>query len=110
MAKFHGKIGYGVPTNKGNGIWEDEIVERTYFGDVDSIFRRYDNPDAKANPDLTVTNTIRVVSDRYAIEHFHNIKYVEWEGVRWTANTVEVKHPRLVIWLGRVYNGPTPEV
>lgn len=109
MARFSGNVGYGTPTNKGNGVWADTIEERLYYGDVKQNFRKYDNPDDKFNPDLTLSNTISIVADQYAIDHFHKIKYVEFEGVRWTVNTVEVVPPRLTLWLGRVYNGPTPE-
>ncbi len=109
MPRFYGNIGYGIPTDKGNGVWEDTIEEYPYFGDVLQNYRKYDEAKTQANPDLTLSNTISIVADQYAIEHFHLIKYVEWEGVRWTANTVKVERPRLTIWLGRVYNGPTPE-
>ena len=110
MAKFYGKVGYGTPTDQGNGVWQDEIVERTYFGDVEQNYRKYEDSDDKANPDLTVSNVITIVADQYAFDHFHYMKYVEWEGALWTVNTVAVRAPRLKLWLGKVYNGPTPQI
>lgn len=106
MPRFYGKIGYGTPTDKGNGVWEDVITERSYYGDVDSNYRRYDFPDTKTNPDLKVSNVIKIVADRYSSEHFHLMKYIVWEGVYWTIDSVEVKPPRLTLRLGSVYNGP----
>jgi hypothetical protein len=59
------------------------------------------------NDDITVANSISVVADEYAFEHFFNIKYIRWAGVLWTVTTVEVQSPRLILSLGSVYNGPT---
>jgi hypothetical protein len=48
------------------------------------------------------------VADQYANEHFFAIRYVEWAGTLWTVDSVEVQIPRLLLRLGKVYNGPTP--
>lgn len=110
MARFYGKVGYGTPTDKGNGVWEDVVVEHSYYGDVEQNFRKFESGDTQVNPDLFVSNIITIVADQYAIDHFHRMKYIEWEGVRWIINTVEVRRPRLKLWLGKVYNGPTPQI
>ena len=34
MAKFYGKIGYAVRMEIRPGVWDDEITEREYFGDL----------------------------------------------------------------------------
>lgn len=52
-------------------------------------------------------NSISIVADKYANEHFFLIRYVMWEGVRWTVTNVEVRAPRLLLSIGSVYNGPT---
>jgi hypothetical protein len=36
------------------------------------------------------------------------MRYVEWAGVRWTVQDVEVQRPRLLLRLGEVYNGKSP--
>lgn len=108
MARFRGKIGFGVSTDIGDGVWVDTILEREYSGDITSNFRKYNEPEEQANPDLSLSSTVSIVADEYAIGHFHNIKYIMLEGTRWVINTVESKPPRLTLWLGRVYNGATP--
>lgn len=109
MARFIGEVGYGDPveTPPYSGVWVDEIVEFPYQGDVIRNTRRLDDNE-KVNADITVGNSISVVADEYAFEHFFNIKYVRWAGVLWTVTTVEVRNPRLILSLGGVYNGPTP--
>lgn len=108
MARFHGKVGYGVPVEESPGVFVDAITEREYFGDVFRNTRQL-NGGENLNPDLTVANTISVVVDAYAREHFFNIRYVEWSGELWIVTAVEVQAPRLVLSLGEVYNGPTAE-
>lgn len=108
MAKFHGKVGYGENTEKppGSGIFVDEITERLYYGDVIRNSRGLREGE-HLNQDLSVGNSISLVADAYAREHFFAIKYVEWQGVLWSVVNIDVRHPRLILRLGEVYNGPT---
>jgi hypothetical protein len=107
--RFFGVVGYGESseTLPGSGIWEDVITEVNCTGD---ILRDVGNPEPGENisNDLRVNNSISVVADAIAVNHFHNIKYIMWQGVRWTVDSVEVRPPRLLLTLGGVYNGPTP--
>jgi hypothetical protein len=106
MAKFYGVVGYGETIETAPGIWEDSIVERTYFGDVIRNSRRFQERE-KVNDDLSVGNSISIVADAYASEHFFAIKYVQWAGTLWKVTEVEEQSPRLLLRLGGVYNGPT---
>lgn len=107
--KFFGQVGYGeaVESPSGSGVWVDVIVEKQYFGDVVRNTRRLQDGEY-LNNDLTVSNSISIVADAYANNHFFAIRYVTWQGVRWTVSDVEVQPPRLILRLGEVYNGPTP--
>lgn len=105
MAKFYGRIGYGEAIESAPGVWVDSIVERFYYGDVVRSSRKLTDGE-NLNKDLTVGNSISIVADAYASEHFFAIRYVEWAGVLWTVSDVEVQAPRLLLLLGEVYNGP----
>jgi hypothetical protein len=109
MARFYGEVGYGdsVETPEDSGVWVDVITEFPYQGDVIRNTRQLENTD-KVNDDVIVSNSISIVADQYAIDHFFNIRYVRWAGVPWTVSTVEVRSPRLILNLGSVYNGPLP--
>lgn len=109
MARFFGRVGYGESVEGAPGVWADEIVEREYFGDVIRDARNL-RPGENLNPDLSVQNSISIVADAYANDHFFAIRYVEWAGTLWTVSSVEVQSPRLLLRLGEVYNGPTPGV
>lgn len=108
MAKFYGKIGYGVPVETVPGVWEDVIIERNYYGDVLRNTRALQEGD-KINNDISVGNSISIVADAYAHEHFFAMKYIFWAGAYWTVSNVEVQRPRLILQLGGVYNGPKAE-
>ncbi len=108
MARFFGEVGYGesVETPPNSGVWVDVITEFSYQGDVIRNTRQLESGE-KINENIIVSNSISIVADEYAFEHFFNVKYVRWAGVLWTVSAVEVKTPRLILSLGSVYNGPT---
>lgn len=106
MARFHGKIGYAETAKTAPGVSEEVITERDAYGDVvqnRSLLRAGD----KVNPDVTLGNSISVVADAFAREHFLAIRYVRWAGKCWVVADTEIQHPRLILRLGEVYNGPT---
>lgn len=109
MAKFYGEIGYGetVETPPESGKWIDQITEIPYYGDVIRNTRRLQEGE-NLNKDLSVNNSISIVADAYANEHFFAIRYIRWAGALWEISEVEVQSPRLLLRLGGVYNGPTP--
>lgn len=110
MAKFYGEIGYGeaVETPPGSGVWKDVIIEKSYFGDLIRNTRRLEEGE-NLNYEITVSNSVSIVADAYANQHFFAIKYVKFAGALWTVSDVEVQAPRLILRLGGVYNGPTPD-
>lgn len=107
MAKFYGKIGYGSTEETTPGVYKDVITEQNYYGDVIRNSRGLRDGES-INDDLSVGNSISIVADAYANEHFFAIRYVEWAGTLWKVQNVDVQSPRLILRLGGVYNGPTP--
>ena len=105
MAKWFGKIGYATPHQIKPGVWKDEIIEREYAGDVISNTSRwYSSPDS-TNDDLNINNKISILSDPFAEQNFHSIKYISFMGCNWKVTNVEVIYPRLMLTIGGVYNG-----
>ncbi len=105
MARFAGAIGFGQTTETKPGVWQDTIVEKKYYGDVVRNSRQLREGE-NLNNDLTVSNSISIVADAYASEHFFAIRYVAWAGSLFTVDDVTVQAPRLLLRLGGVYNGP----
>ena len=104
MAKFYGAIGYAETVETKPGVWEEKITERMYYGDLVRNSRRLQTAD-NLNDDVNVANDISIIADPFANENFHSIRYVEFMGAKWKVSNVEVKHPRLILSVGGVYNG-----
>ena len=104
MAKFFGAIGYAVTSETKPGVYEEQIIEREYFGDVNRNIRKLENSE-HLNDDINVSNEISIVSDPFANENFYSMRYAEFMGTKWKITAVEVKYPRLILTLGGVYNG-----
>ncbi len=109
MARFHGRVGFGESVETAPGVFADQIVEHSFYGDVVQN-RRILRQGEGLNSDLVVSNSISIVANAYGREHFFAIRYVEWAGQLWTVTDVAVEAPRLILQLGEVYNGPTPAV
>lgn len=106
--RFYGAVGYGIPTDRGDGKWSDTMSERFYFGDVSNVTRSIESDADKVNPDIRLQNDINILADAFAFENFVYIKYVSWSGTLWTVNSVKVERPRLFLSLGGVYSGKLP--
>lgn len=101
--RYYGKIGYFDTVETKPGLFENQMIYKTYKGDVLRNYKR--NQDgSKVNSDVSVNNSISIVADPYAREHFFKIKCVEWEGALWSVSSVEVQYPRLILELGGLYN------
>lgn len=104
MSKFYGAIGYVITEDIGSGVYKPKTFERMSYGDMLSNSRRMSNSNT-INGDITIQNKLSIIADPYSLVHLESIKYVEWLGVKWTVESIEVNAPRLFLTLGGVYNG-----
>lgn len=103
MAKWSGKVGYETTIETKPGVWEEKIIERSYYGDVIQNSRRLESSGV-INSNVNISNRISFVADPYARENFHSIRYIEFMGTKWKVTDIEVQYPRLVLSIGGVYN------
>ena len=104
MAKFYGKIGYASTVETKPGVYEEQIVERSYYGDLIRNTRRRQSAD-QDNDDINISYEISIVADPFATNNFHTMRYAVFMGTKWKISNVEVSYPRLILTLGGVYNG-----
>ena len=106
MAKFYGPVGYAQTIESAPGVSTERIVEHNYSGD---ILRETQNHQSGKylNDDLRLSHRISIVSDAFAYENVHAMRYVKLDGVSWKISAVEVSRPRLILTIGGVYNVPT---
>ena len=105
MSKFHGVIGYSVQVEVRPGVWEDVITERTYSGDILQKARRWSEAETVLD-DVVIENRISIIADIYLYENFPHLKYITYLGHKWEVARAEINRPRVVITIGRDYNGP----
>lgn len=104
MAKWYGEIGFAETVETKPGVWVEQITKRNYYGDVTRDSRRLQAAD-KLNDNVNISNQISIISDPYANENFHSIRYAFYMGTRWKITDIEVQYPRLNLTLGGVWNG-----
>lgn len=107
MAKFYGKVGYVETVEIRPGVWDQQVTEICYCGDLVRSNRKWDTS-GNVNDDVNVSNEISIVADPFAYAHFGLIRYVEFMGQLWNVTAVEVQRPRLILSVGGVYNGQQP--
>ncbi len=101
--KFYGEIGFARTVETRPGIWEEQITERAYFGDITRNLRRLQSS-AKVNDDINISNEISIVADPFANGNFHAMRYVRFMGAKWKIESVEAQYPRLILSIGGLYN------
>ncbi len=103
MARYHGNIGFGIQRVTAPGVFREEIVERSYYGDISTNIRSFENGTG-LNDNLQIQNTISIVADAFAYQNFHTMRWIEFMGSKWKVRRVEVQRPRLILSIGDVYN------
>lgn len=108
MAKWYGKVGYAETVETEPGYWEEQITERSYFGDVYRNTRMIQNS-GEINDNVNIGMQISIVADPFAQMNFHAMRYAEYMGTLWRITNVEVQYPRVILQIGGVWNGNVAE-
>ena len=72
--RYSGKIGYFEMVETQPGLFEEKLIFKKAQGDVIRNMKRNQAP-SKVNDDIIVNNSISIVADPYAREHFFAIKF-----------------------------------
>ena len=105
--KYYGNIGFAVSEEKmvdgqHTGVWEQQITVKKYYGELSKPVNKWQNGSGE-NQDASFSSQLSIVSDPFAIENFHSIKFAEYLGVKWKVTSVEIMRPRLLLTLGGEY-------
>lgn len=107
MAKMYGIIGYVETVETEPGIWEEQIIERPYSGDLVRNYGKHESSGG-VNDNINIANEVDIVADPYAMEHFFAMKYIKFQmpklGGAWKITNAEVIYPRIKLTIGGVYN------
>lgn len=103
MAKWYGKIGYAETVETEPGLWEEQIVEHPYFGDLNSN-RWKRQASGGVNDDINLANEISILADPFAVQNCSKMVYADVMGTKWKISEVEIQYPRLILTVGGVWN------
>ena len=103
MAKFYGSVGFAETVETVPGVWEEQITECSYYGDLIRNTRRLDSS-SNVNDNINIANQISIVADPFATNNIYAMRYVEFQGAKWKITNVEVQYPRLILTIGGLYN------
>lgn len=105
MARFHGKVGFIRYEESEGSVFREVATEKYYSGDVTRISKRFDSAD-KLTDDLTLSNEISIIANKFAYENFQYIRYVNYLGANWKVTSATLgERPRIILQIGGVYNG-----
>lgn len=104
MAKFAGSVGYVTETETNPGVWSSTENVRSMYGDVLRSASTFNSAE-KINKDVVLQHRISLIGDAHSFEHFYEIRWIEYMGIKWEVTLLEVARPRIIATLGGRYNG-----
>jgi len=104
MAKFHGSIGYMTTEETEPGIFVEVAEEVECQGDILTNYERWERGEG-INDNLVVNNRFSIVADPHMYSIMSNIRYILWNGTKWAVSSIDIQRPRLILTIGKVYNG-----
>lgn len=104
--RYHGKIGLADQKEISPGVWDDVITEVERFGTVVQSTETFDQVDSIL-PRVRTTTSVSVLDEGVLIDRQDDIRYVWFRGKRWSVASIVTQYPRIVIYLGERYNGPS---
>lgn len=104
MTRYSGLIGFAKQVETSPGVWEEEITERHYKGDVTRNQTRW-SEGSEINDEFRIDNEVSIVRDPFLDVNLPAIRYVTWMGSKWKVTSIQIREPRLILQIGGVYHG-----
>lgn len=106
--RYSGKLGIVQQTEVRPGIWEEVVTEVPVLGTVKQRTEVLSG-NGSVLPEYQTTTSISVPARGVGPQNNSGIRYVTYKGDRWQIRSIVDEPPRIVIYIGEVYRGPTPE-
>ena len=107
MARYFGNVGYVESVETAPSVFTERATERPYYGDEITVNRRLTKGEGP-NDNVEIGNQFSILADAYAYDHFFAIRYITWMGQRWKVTKATVQRPRILLDVGGLWNGKTP--
>ena len=106
--RYSGVLGIVQQTEVRPGIWEETVTEVPVLGTVRQRTEGLESAD-RVLPSLGTNTSISVPARGVGPQDNSMIRYITYKGIRWQIQSIVDEPPRIVIYIGEKYNGPTPE-
>lgn len=103
MARYYGNVGYVITEENEVGDWVERVILKPYYGDILRNSRRIITS-SRINGDFKVTKQISIVADKFAMDNYSYVRFVEDMGNRWAVESVDIDYPRLILTIGDIYH------
>lgn len=103
MTKFYGPIGFVELKETSPGVWTPKVTERNYYGDFIKQGRNLQSAN-RVNDSITISESLSIVADPYALNHYHTMAYIVRGPAKWKIDSVVENYPKLELTLGGLYN------
>lgn len=105
--RYSGSVGISTMLEVSPGVWESHIAEKPIRGELLQRTETFVHGDA-IHPEYRTTTSVSVLPPGENVDGYDDYVYVTLRGKRWTISSIVHEYPRLKIYIGEVYNGPTP--
>lgn len=104
MTRFQGYIGYASNEETSPGVFMEIITEKACRGELLRLSQQNRERQDSTNANVLFNNKFSIIADEYATLNFPQIRYISWNGTKWSVTNVEIQRPRLIITVGGIYN------
>lgn len=101
-------FGYKEQLETVPGKWEDVITEKLRLGNVEQRTEAF-RAEGSIHPEYRTTTSVSVPSEGPKKVSYSDLAYVTYAGIRWVPSSIVVEPPKLTVFIGEEYHGPTPE-
>lgn len=107
MNRVKGEVGFYSNQEDPNrpGIFKQVVTKRRYTIEQLRAHQGVTNRN-QMNTNITFSGQFKILADTYCNQHYYEIKYVTYGGVRWLVTGVEPKYPSLILTVEGIYGGP----
>lgn len=106
--RWSGKLGISQQVEIALDSWDNVITEHDALGTVEQRSEKLDS-DNDILPRYRTSTSISLLSRGILPLENSDIAYITYRGRKWVPESVVENYPRITIFIGEEYHGPTPE-
>jgi hypothetical protein len=107
--RYSGKLGIARQVEVSPGNWDEEITEQDVVGDMEQRSETLEQADNSALPRHSTSTSVSLLARGVGQIDNSDLRYLTHAGKRWSISSIVDQFPRIVLYFGGEYHGPTPD-